>query len=256
MEKGKTRGAALVTGGAVRLGRVIAMRLARAGFDLALHYGRSEEAAREAREEARALGVECELFPHDLADTEGLDGLVGRVAERFPALNLLVNSASGYEPGTIAETSPAQFERLFRVNLEAPFFLTRAFARRCDEGNVVNVLDNKIAFHQFEYAAYLLSKKGLADLTRMAALELAPGIRVNGVAPGVVLPAGTRSPEYIAWRVEGIPLKRQGSPERIADAVLAFVDNDFATGQVVMVDGGEGLGQVGRNATQFDPEGV
>lgn len=256
MSEGNKRGAALVTGGAVRLGKAIALRLARAGFDLAVHYGRSEEAARATCEEARALGVECEAFQHDLADTAGLGGLVERVSARFPGLSLLVNSASGYESGTIDETRPEQFEELFRVNLQAPFFLTQAFARHCDEGNVVNVLDNKIAFHQFEYAAYLLSKKGLADLTRMAALELAPRIRVNGVAPGVVLPAGSRSPEYIAWRVEAIPLKRQGGPEHIADAVLSFVDNEFATGQVVMIDGGEGLGQVGRNATQFDPEGV
>lgn len=256
MTKRTSKGAALVTGGAIRLGKALALRLARDGYDVAVHYGRSEEAARETCAELRALGVESEAFSHDLADAAGIEGLLQRVHARFPALNVLVNSASGYTPGSIAETTPDQFDELFAVNLKAPLFLMQAFAKRCATGAIVNVLDNKIAFHQFEYAAYLLTKKGLADLTRMAALEFAPGIRVNGVAPGVVLPAGSRSEEYVAWRVQGIPLRKQGSTDHIADAVLAFLANDFATGQVVMVDGGEGLGQVGRNATQFDPDKV
>ena len=256
MTEQNSKGAALVTGGAIRLGKALALRLAREGYDIALHYGRSADAAEATCAEVRALDVACETFSHDLADAAGIDGLLDRVHARFPNLTALVNSASGYTPGTIAETTPEQFDELFAVNLKAPLFLMQAFAKRCGNGAVVNVLDNKIAFHQFEYAAYLLTKKGLADLTRMAALEFAPTIRVNGVAPGVVLPAGSRSEEYVAWRVQGIPLQRQGSTDHIADAVLAFLDNDFATGQVVMVDGGEGLGQVGRNATQFDPDMV
>ena len=124
------------------------------------------------------------------------------------------------------------------------------------QGQVINIIDNKISFNQYEYAAYLLAKKTLVELTRMSALEFAPAIRVNGVAPGVVLPATTRSPEYVAWRVSGIPLQRQGGSEHITAAVLSLMANEFVTGQILVVDGGEGLANVGQNAAQFDQDKV
>ncbi len=245
------RPAALVTGGAVRLGRAIAVALAEAGYDIALHYGRSTEAAVETAEAIRELGVECEPFAHDLRDAEGLGGFLARVHERFPRLAALVNSASGYESGRIAETDVATFDAMLNVNLRAPFFLTQAFAASVERGAVVNIVDNKVGFHQFEYAAYLLSKKALEAFTPMAALEFAPTVRVNGVAPGVVLPASVRSEEYVQWRIEGIPLKMQGGVEHITGAVLFCLRNAFLTGQVITVDGGENLSVVGRNAESF-----
>ncbi len=247
---------ALVTGGAIRLGRAIALDLAKAGYHIALHYHSSEQAARETREEIRALGVECELFPCDLADTAALDELAAAVKARMPGLDTLVNSASGYVQADIAATREEDFDQLFGVNLKAPFFLTQAFARHAGRGNVVNIVDNKIGFHQFKYAAYLLTKKGLADFTRMAALEFAPAIRVNGVAPGVTLPAGSRSEEYIAWRVQAIPVQRKGETEHITRAVLHLLENDFINGQVLVVDGGENIAGTGRNAGEFDPAKV
>jgi NAD(P)-dependent dehydrogenase (short-subunit alcohol dehydrogenase family) len=246
------RPAALVTGGAVRLGRAIALALAGAGYDIALHYGRSAEAAAAAAEEIRALGAACHLIAHDLAEVDGLAGLVARARAALPGLRALVNSASAYAQAGIAATSPAVFDQQLAVNLRAPFFLTQAFAAQVGRGHVINIIDNKIAFHQHQYAAYLLAKQGLAELTRMAALELAPHIQVNGVAPGVVLPAGTRSPEYVAWRLEGIPLRRQGEAGDIAGAILFLLASPFITGQILTVDGGEGLTGVGRNAAQFD----
>ena len=248
--------AALVTGSAIRLGKGIALALATRGYDIALHYHSSVGPAEETAEEIRALGVRCELFQHDLQDAEGFEGFVGRVKVVFPDLAVLVNSASGYESGTIGETAVETFDRQFALNLRAPFFLTQAFARHVVQGSVINIIDNKVGFNQFEYAAYLLAKKGLVEFTKMAAVEMAPGLRVNGVAPGVVLPATTRSDEYVAWRVQGIPLQIQGGVEHIAQAVLSFLDNVFVTGQVLVVDGGENLAHVGRNATQYDPSKV
>lgn len=250
------RPAALVTGGAVRLGRAIALALAGAGYDIALHYGRSAEAAAATAAAIRALGVACEPIAHDLADAGGLPGVVERARAALPGLAVLVNSASAYTQATIAATTPATFDQQLAVNLRAPFFLTRAFADQVGRGHIVNIIDNKVAFHQHEYAAYLLAKKALADLTQMAALELAPRIQVNGVAPGVVLPAGTRSPEYIAWRVGGIPLRRQGDVGDITGAILFLLASPFITGQILTVDGGEGLTGAGQNAAQFDPSKV
>jgi pteridine reductase len=245
-------GAALVTGSAVRLGKRIALYLATKGYDIAVHYNSSEGPARETQAEIQALGVQCEVFQYNLKEAEGMKKLMEEVKARFPHLNTLVNSASGYRAAPIAETSPELFDDQFALNLRAPFFMTQAFAAVVNQGNVVNIIDNKLAFNQYPYAAYLLAKKNLVEFTRMAALEFAPEIRVNAVAPGVVLPAVVRSEAYINWRIQGIPLKKKGEPERIAQAVYQFLENDFVTGQVLVVDGGEALTNVGQNAEDYE----
>jgi NAD(P)-dependent dehydrogenase (short-subunit alcohol dehydrogenase family) len=245
------RPAALVTGGAIRLGRAIALDLARRGHDIALHYNGSEDAAEDTAAEITHEGVDCVLLRHDLTNIQGLDRLVADAVAALPSLAILVNSASAYEHGDLRTTTPEMFDHQMTVNLKAPFFLTQAFARHRDTGLVVNILDNKIAFNQFQYGSYLLSKKALAELTRMAALELAPGIRVNGVAPGVILPAESRGADYLEWRRQGIPLLRTGDPERITRAVGYLVENDFVTGQVLTVDGGESIAHEGRNFAAF-----
>ena len=121
-------------------------------------------------------------------------------------------------------------------------------------GNIINILDNKIEFNQPQYAAYVLTKKALAEFTKLAALEFAPDIRVNGVAPGVVLPAGSRSKEYIDWRVQAIPLKKQGKTRNITDALLHLLDNDFISGQILVVDGGESITNEGLNAGAYQDQ--
>jgi NAD(P)-dependent dehydrogenase (short-subunit alcohol dehydrogenase family) len=250
------RPAALVTGGAIRLGRAIALALAGAGYDIVLHYGRSAEAAETTAAAIRALGVQCHPAPLDLADVEAIPAYVAAARAAMPNLAVLVNSASAYTQATIGTTTAAIFDQQFSVNLRAPFFLTQAFAAQVEQGHVINIIDNKIAFNQYEYAAYLLAKKTLVEFTRMAALEFAPRIAVNGVAPGVVLPAGTRSAEYVAWRIQGIPLRRQGATDDITGAILYLLGSRFVTGQVLTVDGGEGLTNVGQNAAQFDQDKV
>lgn len=250
------RPAALVTGGAVRLGRAIALALAGAGYDIALHYGRSAEAAASTAAEIRALGVTCETLSVDLRAADALPGLVAGALAAFPDLRVLVNSASAYTQASIGATTAAIFDEQLAVNLRAPFLLTQAFAAQVGRGHVINIIDNKVGFNQHQYAAYLLAKKSLAELTRMAAVELAPAIQVNAVSPGVVLPAGTRSEEYIAWRVSGIPLRRQGSVDDITGAIRYLLGSPFVTGQILTVDGGEALTNVGQNAAQFDQSKV
>ena len=248
-------GAVLVTGAGVRLGRVIALGLAEAGWDVAVHYNRSAGPAEETVSAIRGHGRQAFAFAADLSRPDEVEALVGRVVERLPNLRALVNSASVYDQGTVRETTAELFDRQMAVNLRAPMLLLKSFAAAVERGAVVNILDNKIAFHQYQYGAYLLSKKGLADLTRMAAMELAPALRVNGVAPGVVLPASIRSEAYLEWRRQGIPLGVQGDPREIARAVNYLLDADFVTGQILFVDGGESVAAVGRNAGAWDDDG-
>ena len=244
----------------MRLGRALALHLARRGFDIALHYGSSEEAAGATADEIRALGRACETFRFDFINEPDAGRLLERVTDwRRP--DLLINSASVYDQAPILETDRALLERQFAVNLFAPFDLIRAFgtakngvAPESPPRQVINILDNNIAFQQFEYAAYLLSKKTLTELTRIAAMELAPGVRVNGIAPGVILPAAVRTEDYLQWRARGIPLQRQGAPDNIGRALDYLLDNDFVTGQILVVDGGESLTNTGRNAAAFQPE--
>ncbi len=244
--------AALVTGGAVRLGKAISLALARQGYDIALHYNTSGKSAQKTCEEIESLGVSCKVFQLDLSKAEQLQSFLTSIKKTFSNLNILINSASGYTQATIKQTEIATFNDLFGVNLRTPFFLSKAFAQVCDSGVIVNICDNKIGFNQFEYAAYLLTKKALAELTKLAALEFAPSIRVNAISPGVVMPMKSRSAEYIDWRIQGIPLNKQGTTENISDALLFLINNEFVTGQTIFVDGGEVIAGQSRNAAQYD----
>lgn len=242
--------AALVTGGATRLGRHFAESLAAAGYDIALHVNRSRDEAEEVAEGIRAKGRACELFSCDFLHDD-VGQLIERVTQRFPQLSVLLNSASAYTPAPLAETDLAMLETQFRVNLFTPLLLTRHFASAVDKGQVVNIIDNKVAYHQYPYAAYLLSKKSLAEMTRMAALEFAPRIRVNGIAPGVVLPASQRTSDYIDWRIDGIPVKQQGEPDHLVQALHYLLNNDFVAGQILFVDGGESINVEGRHSENY-----
>tara|TARA_R110000824_G_scaffold218100_2_gene404628 strand:+ start:11517 stop:12263 length:747 start_codon:yes stop_codon:yes gene_type:complete len=242
--------AALVTGGATRLGRYFSEALADAGYDIALHVNRSREEAEEVASDIRAKGRECEIFHCDFLNDD-LNVLIQSAKQRFPGLNLLLNSASAYEPAPIAGTDLAMLEAQFRVNMFTPLLLTRHFAEVVQEGQVINIIDNKVAYHQYPYAAYLLSKKSLAEMTRMAALEFAPRIRINGLAPGVVLPASQRTSDYVQWRIEGIPLKQQGEPAHLVQALYYLLDNTFVAGQILFVDGGESINIEGRHSENY-----
>lgn len=251
-----TRPALLITGSAVRIGRGLVLAAARDGHDIAIHYNRSAGPADETAAACRELGVQATTYRHDLRDAAGLDALVQRILEDLPHLGCVVNCASAYTEASIMEADVQTYDEQAEVNLRAPFFLTQAFARRVGEGLVVNILDNKIGFHQYPYAAYLLPKTGLERFTKMAALELAPKIRVNAISPGIIMPGATRSSPYIDWRTEAIPVRKTGTVDDLYRGLRYLLDSPFVTGQVLTIDGGENTNIVGRNATDFDPEGV
>lgn len=231
--------AALVTGGAKRIGRAISLGLASMGYDIALHYSATDPADTMAA--IKTHGVKCEAFQCDFTDGKAVLQLMARVKESLPGLGLLVNNASIFERSTIRETGAADFDRHLAVNFKAPYFLSRDFQSYFGKGHIINIIDSKVLQNASPYAAYLLSKKALKDFTLMAAKEFAPATRVNAVAPGLILPPAGLDEDYLERRAEGIPLKRTGSPADVFSAVRFLIENNFITGQILYIDGGENL---------------
>lgn len=241
---GLIKKAALVTGGAKRLGSEIALELAASGYDIALHYNNSEKEAEETCDRIRVLGRSCSLFKGDLRDEKFLTELMTAAFSAFPYLNVLVNSASTFKRSDIGKTSAKVFDELVSVNFRAPFILTKEFARFCKKGNIINIIDTKISQVQTAYSAYILSRSAVRDLTRLAAAEFAPSIRCNAVCPGFILPADTDSADYTKRLEARNYLEKRGSVQNITSAVRFLLENDFITGEVIYVDGGENLKQV------------
>jgi len=236
---------ALVTGGAVRVGKVIALSLARAGYDIALHYCSSQEEAKKTASLIEKEGRKVTLHKYDLADVSQCSALIDDVMSQHGALDVLVNNSSVIHEISFLDTPEEVFDLQMNLNYKAPFFLTQYFAknRKSDKvGNVVNILDTYINRSAQPYFSYLLSKKVLAELTKMSARALGPVIRVNGVAPGIVLPSpGGRGEEYMAARGKKLPLASVANTDYVANAVLQLIDNPAVTGQILYIDGGEHL---------------
>jgi len=232
---------ALVTGGAIRVGLAIARDLAEAGATIAVHYHRS---AAPAQRLVAELGSRARAFQADLRDPTAASGLVAATRAAFGRLDVLVSSAAAFGRQALADVTVEDWRTMMALNLDAPFFLAQAaapeLARR--RGVIVNILD-VAAFHAWKgYAAYGASKAALAMLTRSLALELAPAVRVAGVAPGTVKFPEDYDPAARAAVLSRIPLGREGQPEDVARAVRFIVLNDYVTGSVISVDGGRGAG--------------
>ncbi len=233
--------AVLVTGGAKRIGREIALFLAEKGYDIALHFGSSEKEAKEVSGLVAEKGRRCRLFQCDLGDMKAVSSLIPDVRRSFPDLSLLVNNASIFKRARFMETDFDLFDRHFNINFKTPFFLSRDFARLCKTGQIINILDTKISKTLIEYFVYTLSKKALFEFTKMAAKELGPHIRVNGIAPGLILPASDMREKDFEKMGDHIPLQKTGNPQAIIQAVDFLIGNDFVTGETIFVDGGEHL---------------
>jgi NAD(P)-dependent dehydrogenase (short-subunit alcohol dehydrogenase family) len=235
---------ALVTGGAVRVGRTLSLALAREGMCVVVGYGRSEEEARRLVAEIRDAGGEAVAIGADLARLEEVERLAAEAERAFGGVDVLVNNASVFPPEGLEETDEALWDHTFAVNLKAPFFLTKLLApgmRKRGGGVVVNVADLAGLQAWRGYAAHAVSKAALVHLTRVAARTLAPEIRVNAIAPGTVLPPEDFPGEEVRKLAERAPLRRTGSPEDVVAALLYLLRADFVTGEVLVVDGGRML---------------
>ncbi|WP_395651443.1 SDR family oxidoreductase [Brevundimonas sp.] len=235
-------GAALVTGGGKRIGRAICLRLARAGFDVALHYRSDPDEAEATADEVRALGRRAAIVRADLTDEAEVRALVPAAVAALGPLSVLVNNASVFEDDRVGSLSRESWDRHMETNLRAPIVLAEAFAAVAVDGaSIVNLLDQRVLKPDPRFISYALSRNGLWWATRTLAQALAPRIRVNGVGPGPTLPSIHQTPEEFAAEAAATLLQRPGSPEAIADAVAWLVDADLVTGQMIAVDGGQHL---------------
>jgi NAD(P)-dependent dehydrogenase (short-subunit alcohol dehydrogenase family) len=236
---------ALVTGGAVRLGRAIALALGEEGCDVAVHYHRSAAAADEVAARIAARGRRAVALSADLAEARACAPLLEEARARLGGLDVLVNGAALFLPGRLGDTTLDTWDRQLALNLRAPFLLCQAFAQALpasERGKIVNVTDARVRRPGGDHLAYRVSKAGLAHLTEGLALELAPRITVNAVAPGAMLAASDGDEAGLAQRVAtAVPLRRAGGTEPVAAAVLYLLGEDFVTGVVLPVDGGEYL---------------
>ena len=235
-----SKSTALVTGAAKRLGRAVAVHLASQGFNIALHYNRSKAEAMETAMVIHKKGVHCELFACDLGDEAAVSALLPKVRESFPNLNMLVNSASIFVPNKFDDRDLTLFKAHWDINYKAPYILSCAFSRLVKQGHIINFIDANVAKHASHYADYLTTKKALYEFTQMAAVQWGPKIRVNGISPGMILPPVSRQDDR-KKRAGRIPLKRVGDPKYVLQALQFLLENDYLTGQIIAVDGGEQL---------------
>lgn len=235
---------ALITGAAKRLGKEMTLHLASLGWNIAIHYNTSDTEAGIFRNELAESfpNQQFELFKADLSHSGEVEQLIPTVIEAMGTIDLLINNASVFEPAKLSLTLTELFDRQMNVNLRAPFILTRNFANTCKIGIIVNFIDTRIVSNKSNYAAYTLSKKALWEMTKMAALEFGPHIRINAIAPGLTLPPEEKGEEYL-WKLsENIAMKRPGGLKPILISLDYILNNDFLTGQLLFCDGGENLG--------------
>lgn len=231
---------ALVTGGAVRVGRAISLGLAEAGYDVVVNYRSSQGPARETAREIAELGRRCEIVQGDLGHPDTATTLAQAVRQAFGGLDLLVNSAANFHSTPILETDAEEWDAVLDVNLRGPHLLVRACGEllRASGGAVVNIADHMGTKPWVRYGAHSVSKAALIHLTRIQARALAPECRVNAIAPGLVLPPDGLSGDALEREVEATLVKRVGSPQDVVEAVLYLARASYVTGQLLPVDGG------------------
>lgn len=240
----------LVTGAARRLGRTIALELARHGCDLAVHYRHSAEDANATVAELRSAGAAAQAFCADLSDEAACNALVPAVIAHFGRLDAVVNNASTFEYDDAASFGHAAMDKHWRANTAPAILLARALhahlLARGDgpgaaKGCVVNLLDQKLWNPNPDHLSYTLSKAALQAATVTLALALAPALRVVGVAPGVTLASGAMSDAQFDEAHRMTPLQRSSTPEDIAQAVRFLIESPAITGTTLLVDGGQHL---------------
>ena len=235
---------ALVTGAGRRIGRAIAIGLADDGWDVALHYRRSQNDAENLAREISARGVKAAAIGCNLEDAKALKGLLAECSRRLGPVGCLVNNAALFEYDNIESLDEARWERHMSVNLRAPLLLARDFAKQLPEGVegcIVNMLDQKVFNLNPDFLSYTIAKIGLEGATRVLAMALAPRVRVCGIAPGITLVSGEQSEQGFERAHRFAPLGRSSDMEDVVSAVRFVVNAKSLTGETIVVDGGQHL---------------
>ncbi len=239
---------ALITGGAVRLGRAITLGLAEAGYDVVIHYRSSEGPARETQRVVEGLGRSAATVQADLSTRAGVAEVIESVRMAHGRLDLLVNSAASFERADLLDVDEPEWDAVMAVNLKGPFLVARQSADllRGAGGSVINMVDLSAFQPWISYPHHAVSKAGLMHLTRILARVMAPEVRVNAIAPGVVLPPDDFSAAERRHELARTPVGHLGTPQDIVRTVLFLATSPFITGQVIVVDGGRSLGEATR----------
>ncbi|MFO7538880.1 MAG: SDR family NAD(P)-dependent oxidoreductase [Chloroflexota bacterium] len=237
---------AVVTGGAVRIGRALTLALAEAGCHVFIHYGRSAQPAQETAAAAERFGVKTAVFSADLADQAATRQIIPQAVAILGQVDILINNAALFlEEDSFSHTDPTLWQKLFAINLQAPFLLSQAFVQQLppdQSGKIININDARLNRPLPDHFVYRLTKGGLSQMTAMLAHELAPRITVNGVALGAILPPPGAGDAYLQQlAAERIPLRRPGNTQIVAQNVLHLLRQDFLTGVTLPIDGGEFL---------------
>lgn len=240
MNSSQPQRVALVTSGAVRLGRAISLGLVGAGYNLLVVYRSSEELAQILRKKVLAAGRRCELIQVDLTDSDAAESVVRYAEDTYGRLDLLVNSAASFEPRPLLAVEAEHWDRVMSLNVRAPHLLVRAAAEMLADvkGSVINITDLSAFQPWLDYPHHAVSKAALTQLTRIQARALAPNVRVNAIAPGTVMrPSGWPDDQWQEL-VDKAPLGNIGSSSDVVEAALYLAGARYVTGQVLTVDGG------------------
>ena len=238
---------ALVTGGAKRIGRELCLALARAGFDVAVHYGRSRDEAEQLVQVLQGFNVRACTVQADLSDARSIGGLMMQATQKLGIVGVLVNNASMFEYDALTQSVPLDlelFEQHWRTNTFAPMALSQQLFQQLPsdaQGVIVNLLDQKLYNPNPDFLSYTLSKAALKQATVLAAQALAPRVRVVGIASGLSLPSKTLTDEEFKKLHRLSPLGRSSTPINIANTLLFIITNNAVTGTTILVDGGQHL---------------
>lgn len=233
---------ALITGGSDRIGKAVAIHLAKQGYHLVLHYNSAKEKAENLQMHIESTyKVKVELLQINFLKENDFDRIFEDFKRKSITIEVLVNCASDFIPSSFNEQGSELFDKEMTINLKIPYLLTKAFAGVFGKGNIINFVDTKVAKNKTVHLDYILSKKLLKDFTKISAVELAPNIRVNAIAPGLILPPEGKDESYLLNLAKDIPLKTIGNLDEILKAFQFILDSYFFTGQILYIDGGEHL---------------
>lgn len=237
--------AALITAGANRIGKAMAIRLAKLGYHIILHYNRSKENALKTKNEIEVLGNGCTTVQIDFSDPQKAITLFDDFDQKLD-IQIVVNNASDFSKSNFETADNQLLFHHFNITFVSAYKLTKLFAQKKQHGLIVNLLDTKVQYNNTEHLDYLLAKKTLYAFTKIAAKELGPNFRVNAIAPGIILPPpeidAAKGQAYMMEKAQNIPLKSHGDTNQICNTLQFFIENKFITGQTIFVDGGEHLG--------------
>ncbi|MCO5260791.1 MAG: SDR family oxidoreductase [Crocinitomicaceae bacterium] len=232
---------AFITGSSDRIGKAIAIELAKMGYNLILHYNQSHAKVEQLKSEIEQYQVKSEAIQLNFLEEYDFDSLFDNYKQRGIIIDLLVNCASDFIPSDYDNKGATLFQKEMTINFEKAYLLTKSFARTFEKGEIINFIDTKVEKNYTKHLDYLLSKKLLKEFTKLSAVHLAPNFRVNAIGPGLVLPPAGKDESYLLNLSKDIPLQTIGNMEDVIKAFRFLLESKFITGQVIYVDGGDHL---------------